>query len=243
MTILNKKTFLYFMISFFFAGSNLTFADQIDKSDAAFAARIFYEELNPVRNSDLTAPVMDQAKSSCGGFAMSAAAIEEETHHIFGFEGGGYIIMSADDNAPPILGYSFDSDQINDEIPPQLEAMLEEYDLQIQMIREENLDNPEAQAQWEDLLTNDFDSDPLEADGDVGALIKTTWSQCTGYNNYAPADGSAVCGNDRVPIGCVATAMGQVMKYHNYPKTGTGSHSYSSAYGTLPANFGATTYD
>ena len=33
------------------------------------------------------------------------------------------------------------------------------------------------------------------------------------------------------------------MKYHNYPKTGTGSHSYSSAYGTLPANFGATTYD
>jgi hypothetical protein len=34
------------------------------------------------------------------------------------------------------------------------------------------------------------------------------------------------------------------MKYHSYPTTGSGSHSYSHpVYGTLSANFGATTYN
>lgn len=38
--------------------------------------------------------------------------------------------------------------------------------------------------------------------------------------------------------------MAQVMKYHNYPAQGTGSYSYShSVYGSLSANFGATTYN
>ncbi len=240
MKTLTKKTAVYLMVFFFFAGSNLLFADPVDKFDAAFVARNFYEELNPVKNSDFTTPVIDQGQFSSRASSMQVA--EEETHHVFEFEGGGFIIMSADDNAPPILGYSFDSEQANDEMPPQLEAMVQNYHEQILEIRENNLDNEDAQAQWDELLTDNFDSSELELDGDVGALIKTTWSQCTGYNNYAPSDGSAVCGNNRVPIGCVATAMGQVMKYHNYPAQGVGSHSYSSPYGTKSANFGTTTY-
>ena len=41
--------------------------------------------------------------------------------------------------------------------------------------------------------------------------------------------------------------MAQVMKYWNWPTTGTGSHSYTSNnngynYGTQSANFGNTTY-
>ena len=38
--------------------------------------------------------------------------------------------------------------------------------------------------------------------------------------------------------------MGQVMKYHNHPEQGTGSHSYyAPGYGTQSADFGATTYN
>jgi hypothetical protein len=37
--------------------------------------------------------------------------------------------------------------------------------------------------------------------------------------------------------------MGQIMRYWQYPSTGAGSHSYNSNnYGSLSANFGATTY-
>ena len=37
--------------------------------------------------------------------------------------------------------------------------------------------------------------------------------------------------------------MAQIMKFWNYPETGSGFHSYNHpAYGTLSANFGSTTY-
>lgn len=50
--------------------------------------------------------------------------------------------------------------------------------------------------------------------------------------------------NDRTVSGCVATAMAQVMKYWDYPATGTGFHSYNhQSYGTQSANFGGTTYN
>jgi PKD repeat protein len=44
--------------------------------------------------------------------------------------------------------------------------------------------------------------------------------------------------------GCVATAMGQIMKYWNYPPHGIGSSSYmDSPFGTLYADFDSTQYD
>lgn len=44
--------------------------------------------------------------------------------------------------------------------------------------------------------------------------------------------------------GCVATAMAQLMYYHRWPETGTGSHSYAIADKglSLSADFGSTTY-
>ena len=43
--------------------------------------------------------------------------------------------------------------------------------------------------------------------------------------------------------GCVATAMGQVMKFWDYPERGTGSHTYyPEGYAQQTANFGETDY-
>jgi hypothetical protein len=76
----------------------------------------------------------------------------------------------------------------------------------------------------------------------AGPLLSTKWNQGQYYNASCPVDAEGTDGH--VPVGCVAVAMAQVMKYHNYPVTGTGSHSYSHpVYGTLSANFGATTYN
>jgi hypothetical protein len=47
-------------------------------------------------------------------------------------------------------------------------------------------------------------------------------------------------------VGCVATAMAQIMYYWRYPQTGTGQHCYmpeNSSYGQQCANFGQTAYD
>jgi hypothetical protein len=67
----------------------------------------------------------------------------------------------------------------------------------------------------------------------VGPLLTTIWNQRDPYNLYTPA--SDTC--EHTPTGCVATAWAQLMKYWNWPTTGTGSHSYLWSDKTLSANF------
>ncbi len=75
----------------------------------------------------------------------------------------------------------------------------------------------------------------------VNPLLNTNWDQDTYYNALCPSDAGGPGGH--VYAGCVATAVGQVMKFHNHPEQGTGSHSYYCyPYGTLEVNFGNTTY-
>ncbi|MCD4745827.1 MAG: C10 family peptidase, partial [Bacteroidales bacterium] len=58
---------------------------------------------------------------------------------------------------------------------------------------------------------------------------------------FCPYDTLGPC--EHVWTGCVATAMGQIMKYYNYPSQGTGSHGFYSNYGYLEVNFGNTSYN
>ena len=81
-----------------------------------------------------------------------------------------------------------------------------------------------------------------------GPLLTTTWNQGSPrtapytYNLYTPADSSCT----HTYTGCVATATAQLMKYWNWPDSGTGSHSYSwsppsgAASRTLSASFSHT---
>lgn len=49
----------------------------------------------------------------------------------------------------------------------------------------------------------------FETSNKKGPLLKTTWDQESGYNSQVP--GQKV-------LGCVTVAVGQIMKYHEYPK-------------------------
>jgi hypothetical protein len=57
-----------------------------------------------------------------------------------------------------------------------------------------------------------------------------------------PADVAGPCGY--VVVGCVATAMSQIMYYNKYPDCGTGSNIYSTqgGYGALNVDFSTATY-
>ena len=56
---------------------------------------------------------------------------------------------------------------------------------------------------------------------EVGPLLTTAWHQGWPYNNRCPDGDGGTC-----VVGCVATAVAQIMKFHNWPPAGTGSHSY-----------------
>ena len=145
-----------------------------------------------------------------------------------------FVIVSADDRVIPILGYSEEFPFVVDNMPMNIRSWMNGLNATIQESINHNLAaTEEINRDW-DLLKNGIKPAPKNRSS-VAPLIKTHWRQDTPYNNLCP--GGSV-------TGCTATAMAQIMKYWEWPKTGIGSHSYEHpTYGTIYANFGETTYD
>ncbi|MCF8363631.1 MAG: C10 family peptidase [Prolixibacteraceae bacterium] len=83
---------------------------------------------------------------------------------------------------------------------------------------------------------------------EVAPLVKDNWSSHTWpYNAYYPEtndpDHRHGVVNGRVASSCGPTAVSRLIHYWEYPKTGSGSASFTDRYGcNYSANFGATTY-
>lgn len=187
--------------------------------------------VKPVAPSDLT---------------MVAGAAFPMMHMYQAAEGDGFIIVAADDCVQPVLAYSFDSRLVKEEVNPELRFWLSGFNAQIAEAAQMGLkaeDN--ALRQWRQLLTSPVPAEPLTLTS-IPAMCQTRWDQDAPFNQLCPYDSVA---GARTVVGCVATAMAQVMKYWNHPSTGTGYHEYeyngyragTSTYG-IGADFGHTTY-
>ena len=152
-----------------------------------------------------------------------------------------FVVMSANDCAKPILGYSLTDCFAVDDMPENMRWWLQGYDDQIaDAIANKANATTETTKQWKALESEDHTA--VKAEVIVEPLIQTKWDQNKYYNRLCPTASGGPDGH--VYAGCVATAMAQVMKYWNYPTTGNGEHSYTHAtYGEQSVNFGETTYD
>lgn len=132
--------------------------------------------------------------------------------------GKGFAVYSGDN----IIGYCTDGDFDINTAPPALVAMLEAIPMAAEAGQEDN-------GKWIEVA-------PLRNQRGY-----TMWNQDSPFNDLCPEYEL----NKRAPTGCVATAMAQVMYYHQWPEKGSGSHTYSPAilYGnTLTADFRNTEY-
>ena len=154
----------------------------------------------------------------------------------------GFVIVSADDCATPILGYSDEGPFDVEDIPIQLQDYLQDFVSQIQYGIENHLEADEATAhQWEMVRSMGYLVDQRGATA-VAPLLTDTWNQNCYYNTMCPVDSNGPCGH--VYAGCAATSFAQIMHYWEYPTNGMGSHTYTpDGYPEQTANFGATTYD
>ncbi len=157
----------------------------------------------------------------------------------------GFVIVAGDDNAIPVLGYatkgSFDSTRL----PINFKKWLDNYKNQMHYIITHNVQASKATKQkWDRLERGQLLNDNKNATS-VNPLVTVAWGQSPYVNDMCPYDENAGAQNGYHAVtGCPATAMAQIMKFWSYPTTGTGFHSYNHpTYGTLSANFGATTYD
>lgn len=219
--------------------STIIFANPVDSQKAEQVAKTFIVSKSAVSTANGQQLQMQKALTL---MRVSASTTEStDQFYVFNRENNqGFVIVSADDRARPVLAYA-DSGSFNfSNIPPNMRSWLEGYNRQILFAIENDISiAPEIQEEWDNLLNGRLQAPPPNTKT-VGPLLKTKWNQSPYYNDLCPYDYTY---DKRTPTGCVATAMAQVMKYWEHPIRGTGSHSYwHGTYGELSADFGNTIY-
>ena len=155
----------------------------------------------------------------------------------------GWILVSADDAAYPVLAYSPTGRFEAENMPVNTAAWLNQYEKKLEEITLTRMEaTPEIAQAWGELLkTPDDNQDFLKKTRGVAPFLTTTWNQGRYYNDMCPADPSGPGGH--CYAGCVPTAMGQICNYFRWPESGLGTYSYyDSTYGMLSADFGNTYY-
>lgn len=150
-----------------------------------------------------------------------------------------FVLVSADDAARQVLGYSFSKNfpvgaDGSVQLPPHVKSFFD--DLAAQM--EAAVDGG-ANGATPVIKTNSHRTANLPAN--VEPLITTTWDQGQYYNALCPKDVNGPDGH--AWAGCVATAMAQVVKFWGSPTQGRGTHGYKSNYGWLEVNFEASNFN
>ena len=168
----------------------------------------------------------------------------EACYYIFNVGDTGFVILAADDNYRPIIGYSY-SDTFNpDDIAPAQVEFLETVRQGVMRASQASSAKASVAADWA-MLEKTGRLVSRHGGREDEFLVKTTWNQNYPYNYFCPEGEGGPGGH--CYAGCVATAAAQLMKFWNHPLQGQGSHTYypedHPEYGPLTVNFGATTYD
>ena len=115
---------------------------------------------------------------------------------------GGYVIISGDERAPEVLGYSYTGTFNATTIPANMQFWLDGYAKQIKYLQT----HKEAKAATQGMVTGD----------PIPPMLDSQWSQTDPYDLHCP-----IFYDDPSPTGCVATAMAQIMYYYQWPKQTT----------------------
>lgn len=167
--------------------------------------------------------------------------------HIFDVDGMGFVIVSGDNRVMPVLAYSFNN-TFPTELNPELGYWMHGYEEQVAAVAKSDLVASESIVeQWATLASAKGLPDTPKDLTAVPAMLTTQWAQGSPYNKFCPYDSTL---HGRAVVGCVATAMAQIMKYWNYPAFGQGSNTYQptsmwethSSYPVQSVDFSNSTY-
>lgn len=171
------------------------------------------------------------------------------TVYIFNINDEGFILVSGDDLLLPVLGYvtgkGYDPMHSN----AAFEDVLNGYHQATLGMRKAQSQGasvqPSPRTVAERAALDGTGSTAIYQDvaaKDVAPLLTTWWGQGSNYNNKCPLYSNGE--NGHALVGCVALAMAQVIRYHEYPVKGFGSYSYfHNYYGRQYANFDSVTFD
>ncbi len=177
---------------------------------------------------------------------VSVAADRDATdYYVFNVKNGeGFVVIAGDDRVRPILAYSTMGKYNPSDVADGFQYTLDGFREEIQYVREHNLSaTPDIIAEWK--AANETGS--LNRSGQTRAVVEqlcqTIWNQNYPWNSQCPPCVDTLGNGGHVFAGCAATAMGQVMKFWDWPAVGNSSHSYNpDGFDQQTANFGETEY-
>lgn len=164
----------------------------------------------------------------------------QEAFYVFNIGEKGFVIIAGDDAHRPVIGYSEESTFDVNDIPPALAYYLDGVAECMLQLRHA-VATPDVAAEWASVLEHGR-LITRHRGRDTGYFCQTQWDQNYPYNYCCPDDPDGSGGH--AIVGCLATAMSQLMRFWAYPTQGVGSHCYDHEnYGEICADFGNTNYD
>jgi len=170
-------------------------------------------------------------------------------YFIFAYPDDGYVIVSAESSAPPVLGHCKKGKYEPENMPPGLLYLLDKYKYSISSLRKEEIKpTKEIEQQWDSFLNDDFVNLKFYSLGTSLMTESTFWGQVDDDPNL-PGTFNQFCPDGR-PAGCTAVAMAQILRYWQCQTIPTGTVSYDGGWNAFVgnylggfANFGATIYN
>lgn len=163
--------------------------------------------------------------SSKASVQMKAPSQEEQAdapYYIFNAsDGQGYVIVSGDERAQEVLGYSDIGHLTEETMPCGMKMLLDLYAEEINSLP--NIpQQEEGQAEAKEPMA--APKKIRDARTNISAMVSCQWGQSSPYNGQCPTRGSSRC-----IVGCVATAMSQILYYWGHQK------GYDIKASTIPA--------
>lgn len=220
-----NKLFKYLMAVSVVAISSQAWAGNVNVADARRAATNFIQQ-QARKGTFKAASGVNTADLTLAHAEASKVVAQANDYYAFNVKGGGWIIIAGEDRATPVLGYSDRGNLDFNRLPCTFEALLGSYKREIEYLQAYQGDDLVPAAHVTVVKT-------------VGPLITSTWGQELPYYLQCPVYQGEYC-----VVGCVATAMAQVMKYWQYPESCNSiSRFYCYDIGSYVPALPATTFD
>ena len=200
-------------------------AGNINANAARVAANSFLKQQSALAPSFKGAALADLTLAHT---QASKAVAGANDYYAFNIKGGGFILIAGEDRAATVLGYSDKGRFEYDRLPAPLQDILNEYQREIEYLQTYEGNDLEVVAP------------AIKASAGVNPLIKSTWGQEMPYYLQCPMKNGEYC-----VVGCVATAMAQVMYYWKYPESCSSISGYGGGWwgGMTVPELPATTFD
>lgn len=188
-------------------------AERVEKDVAEKIGKNYYWE-NAPKSSQLSYEDIDLK------LFQTVFVENQAVYYIFNVnENDGFIIVSADDCALPVIGYSAGGRYTGNNVPKPLAALLNAHAETIfSGINDRIEPKKEVLEEWKKFAG--FNPEPPRTKT-VAPLLTTLWDQGCAFNAHCPSI-SYFDACDHAWAGCGAAAMAQLLKYHAYPTTGVG---------------------